>query len=99
MFWFDMKVVYYSAQTYLTGSAQLERKTFGNKCMGKFALAKETMLVVRLDFCAKLTAQINILTAQMASGKSIHLGSCNLVFNLESGQTNNFKIGIHSFPL
>ena len=30
-------------------------------------------------------------------GKSVRLGSCILGFNSESGQTNDFKIGIHSF--
>ena len=32
------------------------------------------------------------------SGKSIRLENCRLGFDSESGQTNNFKIGIHSFP-
>ena len=32
------------------------------------------------------------------SGKSVHLGSCRLGFDSESGQTNDFKIGIYSFP-
>ena len=32
------------------------------------------------------------------SGKSVRLGSCRLGFDSESDQTNDFKIGIHSFP-
>ena len=32
------------------------------------------------------------------SGKSVRLGSCRLGFDSESSQTNDFKIGIHSFP-
>ena len=32
------------------------------------------------------------------NGKSVRLGSCRLGFDSESGQTNDFKIGIHSFP-
>ena len=32
------------------------------------------------------------------SGKSVRIGSCGLGFDSESGQTNDFKIGIHSFP-
>ena len=32
------------------------------------------------------------------SGKSIHLGSWRLRFDPELGQTNDLKIGIHSFP-
>ena len=31
------------------------------------------------------------------SGKSVRLWSCRLRFDSESGQTNDFKIGIHSF--
>ena len=30
-------------------------------------------------------------------GKSVRLGSCILGLNFESGQTNDFKIGIRSF--
>ena len=29
---------------------------------------------------------------------SVRLGSCRLEFDSESGQTNDFNIGIHSFP-
>ena len=39
--------------------------------------------------------------AQMAewrSGKSVRLLSCRLEFDSESGQINDFIIGIHSFP-
>ena len=32
------------------------------------------------------------------SGKSVRLGSCRFGFDSESGQTNDFKIVIHSFP-
>ena len=32
------------------------------------------------------------------SGKSVRFGSCRLGFDSKSGQTNDFKIGIHSFP-
>ena len=40
------------------------------------------------------------ITAHMAEwyGKSVRLESCRLGFDSESGQTNDFKIGIHSFP-
>ena len=31
------------------------------------------------------------------SGKSVRLGSCRLGFDSESGQINDFKIGIHRF--
>ena len=31
------------------------------------------------------------------SGESVRLGSCRLGFGSESGQTNDFKIGIYSF--
>ena len=30
-------------------------------------------------------------------GKSVYLKSCRLGFDSESGQINDFKIGIHSF--
>ena len=33
-----------------------------------------------------------------SSGKSVCLWSCRLEFDSESSQTNDFKIGIHSFP-
>ena len=33
-----------------------------------------------------------------SSSRSVSLGSCKFGFNSESGQTNDFKIGIHSFP-
>ena len=33
-----------------------------------------------------------------SSGKSVHLRSCRRRFDFESGQTNDLKIGIHSFP-
>ena len=32
------------------------------------------------------------------SGKNVHPWSCRLWFDSESGQTNDFKISIHSFP-
>ena len=32
------------------------------------------------------------------SGESVCLWSCGLGFDFESGQTNDFKIGIHNFP-
>ena len=37
-------------------------------------------------------------SARWPSGKSIRLGSSELGFDSKSGQTNDFKIGIHSFP-
>ena len=41
---------------------------------------------------------LTLFTAQMANrGKSVRFGSCRLGFDYESDQTNNFKIGIHSF--
>ena len=40
-----------------------------------------------------------VLTDQMAEWyKASVSGSVDLEFNSESGQTNDFKIGIHSFP-
>ena len=39
-----------------------------------------------------------IITAQMASGKSVRLWSCRLGFDSESGQTNDLKTAIHSLP-
>ena len=36
------------------------------------------------------------LTAQ--SRKSVPLWSCRLGFDSDSGQTNDFKIGVHNFP-
>ena len=40
------------------------------------------------------------LTQQLRwpSGMSVRFRSCRLGFDSESGQTNDFKIGIHSFP-
>ena len=32
------------------------------------------------------------------SGESVRLESCRLGFDSESGQTDDFKVGIHSFP-
>ena len=34
----------------------------------------------------------------MGECKSVRLCSCRLGFASESGQTNDFEIGIHSFP-
>ena len=39
-----------------------------------------------------------VVQLSWASGKSIYLWSCRLGFDSESGQINDFKIGIHSFP-
>ena len=41
---------------------------------------------------------INCNLVLVTRGKSGRLWSCTLGFDSESGQTNNFKIGIHSFP-
>ena len=38
------------------------------------------------------------ITAQMAEWYRASLLSCRLGFDSESGQTNDFNIGIHSFP-
>ena len=50
-------------------------------------------------FCDRLTANHTRFTDQMAEwyGASAS-GSVDLGFDSESGQTNDFKIGIHSFP-
>ena len=40
---------------------------------------------------------VNLLL-RWPSGKRVRLLSCGLKFDSESGQTNDFKIGIHSFP-
>ena len=40
-----------------------------------------------------------MLISGMPSGKSVRLGSCRLGIDSESGQTNDLKIGIHSFLL
>ena len=34
----------------------------------------------------------------MAEWLSVRLGSCRLGFDFKSGQTDDFKIGIHNFP-
>ena len=39
-----------------------------------------------------------LLPLRWPSGKSVCLESCRLGFDSESGQTNDFKIDIHSFP-
>ena len=36
--------------------------------------------------------------AEWRSGKSVRLLNCRLEFDSESGQTNDFIVGIHSFP-
>ena len=38
------------------------------------------------------------LELKWPSGKSVRLRSCRLEFDSESGQVNDFKIGIHSLP-
>ena len=37
-------------------------------------------------------------SSEPPSGKSVFLWNCKLGFDSESGQTNDLKIGIHSFP-
>ena len=44
-------------------------------------------------------SSIDNLTAHMADGEIVCLGSCTLPFNSKSGQTNDLKIGIHSLPV
>ena len=41
---------------------------------------------------------ISLQQLRWPSGKSVRLWSSRLGFDSESGQTNDFKIGIHSFP-
>ena len=48
--------------------------------------------------CNQLTGKLAI-QLRWASSKSVCLWSCKLGFDSGSGQTNNFKIGIHSFLL
>ena len=43
-----------------------------------------------------LKKRSNSLDARMV--RSVRLKSCRLWFDFESGQTNDFKLGIHSFP-
>ena len=45
----------------------------------------------------KYSRSIFFLLLRWPSSESVHLGSCRLGFDSESGQTNDFKIGIHSF--
>ena len=63
----------------------------------------ETMVLQRRRFCLlggdiRIANNILVITAQMAKRYSGCLGSCKLGFDSESGQTSDFKIGIHSFP-
>ena len=47
------------------------------------------------------TELVNISSSDGSDGRvvwSVCLLSCRLGFDSESGQTNDFKIGIHSFP-
>ena len=48
---------------------------------------------------ALLTYKCFLLQLRWLSGKSVSLVNCRLEFDSESGQTNDFKIGIHSFPV
>ena len=48
--------------------------------------------------CINLYARRMVDKLRWPSGKSVRLGSCRLEFDSELGQTNDFKIGIHSFP-
>ena len=42
--------------------------------------------------------QITSKQLRWPSDESVQLRSCRLGFDSKSGQTNGFKIGIHSFP-
>ena len=62
----------------------------------------ELRKIAWIEVCKVLTVGeivlVGIFTVQIASGKSIRLGSRRLGFDSKSGQTNDFEIGIHSFP-
>ena len=45
-----------------------------------------------------LTASVSTAQLRWPSGKSARLWSCRLEFDSKFGQTNDFKVGVHSFP-
>ena len=56
--------------------------------------------VTLLKNASSCVVAVLFLAANSSDGRvvwSVHLGSCRLGFDSESGQTNDFKIGIHSF--
>ena len=63
--------------------------------MNFFSKFKQSVLALFLSIDYLRTVLIRLLT--WPSGKSVYLKSCRLGFVSESGQINDFKIGIHSF--
>ena len=55
--------------------------------------AKDIALITQ-----ETNVQITSKQLRWPSDESVQLGSCRLGFDFEWGQTNDFKIGIHSFP-
>ena len=54
--------------------------------------------IALLGFKATVRLNLSLNGADGPVGESVCLGSCRFGFDSESGQTNNCKIGIHSFP-
>ena len=69
-------------------------KSFCNGTISQLAGLFYTVSLKFLSSCICLPAK----QLKWSNGKSVRLGSCTLGFDSESGQTNNYKIGIHSFP-
>ena len=46
----------------------------------------------------KVQNKVNCLKPGRLSGEGVHFWNCGLGFDSESGQTNHFELGIHSFP-
>ena len=67
-----------------------------HQILNRIRLSKIMLLIYELCFC-KLLLYLSVI--RWPSGESVRLGSCRLGFDSESGQTNDFRIGIHSFLL
>ena len=59
---------------------------------------KTSLIKVLADILKSIDSKktVALLLLRGQSGESVRLGSCRLGFDSESGQTNDFKIGIHS---
>ena len=55
-------------------------------------------IVKVLCYHYNISVIIRIEQLRRPSGKSVRLGNCRLGFDSELGQTNDLKVGIHSFP-
>ena len=60
-----------------------------NECLNDLLIRTKLALELVLNLCLQL---------RWPSGKSVRAGSCRLGFDSKSGQTNDFKIDIQSFP-